>query len=48
MAARDLYGLVAPPGAGAMLHLKPDEFALLDLMDGTRTEAELQVAAGRP
>ena len=42
------YGLVAPSGAGSMLHLEPDEFALLDLMDGTRTEAELETTAGMP
>ncbi len=42
------YGLAAPPGAGSMLHLEPDEFALLDLMDGTRTEAEIEAIAGTP
>ena len=40
------YGVVAPPGGGSMLHLEPDEFALLDLMDGTHTEAEIESIAG--
>jgi hypothetical protein len=42
------YGVVAPPGGGSMLHLEPDEYALLDLMDGTHTEAEIESIAGGP
>lgn len=42
------YGVVAPPGGGSMLHLEPDEYALLDLMDGDHTEAEIESVAGEP
>jgi hypothetical protein len=42
------YGVVAPPGAGSVLHLEPDEFVLLDLIDGTHTEAQIEAAAGAP
>lgn len=40
--------VLAPPRGGSMLHLESDEYVLLHLMDGTRTEAEIQAAAGRP
>jgi hypothetical protein len=42
------YGVVAPPGAGSMLHLEPDEYAMLDLIDGTRTQVQIEAAAGAP
>jgi putative peptide zinc metalloprotease protein len=42
------YGVVAPPGAGSMLHLEPDEYELLDLMDGHHSRAEIECAAGDP
>ena len=42
------YGVLAPPGGGSMLHLEPDEYALLDLMDGTHSEAEIELIAGAP
>jgi hypothetical protein len=42
------YGVVAPPGSGSMLHLEPDEYALLDLMDGTHSEAEIESIAAGP
>jgi hypothetical protein len=42
------YGVIAPPGAGSMLHLEPDELAVLDLIDGTRTQARIEVAFGAP
>jgi len=42
------YGVVAPPGAGSMLHLEPDEFAVLDLLDGKRTRAQIEAAVGAP
>ncbi len=42
------YGVVAPPGAGSMMHLEPDEFALLGLIDGTRTQVQIEAAVGAP
>jgi hypothetical protein len=42
------YGVVAPPGSGSMLHLEPDEYRLLGLIDGTRTEGQLEAAGGAP
>jgi putative peptide zinc metalloprotease protein len=46
--ARDFgaYGIVAAPGGGVHLHLEPDEFALLGLVDGTRPVAQLVEAGG--
>lgn len=42
------YGVAAPPGAGSLLHLEPDEFGLLDLLDGSRTVDDLDRQAGGP
>ncbi len=42
------YGVLGPPGTGSLLHLEPDEFSLLDLLDGTRTASEIETIAGIP
>jgi len=42
------YGIVSPPGGGSMLHLEPDEYALLDLLDGTHSAQEIEQRAGGP
>jgi hypothetical protein len=42
------YGVLGPPGSGSLLHLEPDEYRLLDLVDGTHTAEEIEVAAGMP
>jgi hypothetical protein len=42
------YGVLGPPGAGSLLHLEPDEFSLLELLDGTRTATEIEQASGVP
>lgn len=42
------YGVLGPPGTGSLLHLEPDEFSLLTLLDGTRTTGEIEEAAGMP
>ncbi len=42
------YGVLGPPGTGSLLHLEPDEFSLLDLLDGTRTASKIETIAGIP
>lgn len=42
------YGILAPPGGGSMLYLDPDEYALLDLLDGTHSADDIERAAGVP
>ena len=45
---RGTYAIVTPPGEGSALHLEPDEFAVLALLDGSHTASELEAVAGRP
>jgi hypothetical protein len=42
------YGVLGPPGPGSLLHLEPDEYRLLDLIDGSHTTEEIEMAAGMP
>ncbi len=42
------YGVLGPPGTGSILHLEPDEYHLIDLLDGDHTAKELEGVAGMP
>jgi hypothetical protein len=42
------YGVLAPPGAGSVLRLEPDEYRVLALIDRTRSVSELEAAGARP
>jgi putative peptide zinc metalloprotease protein len=42
------YAIAASPVGGSMLYLKPDEFALLPLMDGQHSPQDLEARLGRP
>jgi hypothetical protein len=44
----ETYGIAATPSGGSMLYLKPDEFHLLNQLDGQHTPEQLADVLGRP